>query len=74
MDYIYRWHLQRGKSADAYFWQIVVVVAHGIYKPMEQLDIRNELTKDEIASIERRAAAWLEARGYKYRRPARPRR
>jgi len=68
VDYLYWWHLQRGKSADAYFWQIVVLVMHRSYEPV-RLDLRNNLTKNEIASIERRAATWLDAHGYKFRRP-----
>jgi uncharacterized protein len=67
--YLARWHIRHGKATDAYFWQLIDAVMEGTNRMMGSPDIRKKLTKEQIASVERRAAAWLEAHGYKFRRP-----
>jgi len=67
--YLARWHIRRGKATEAAFWQMIAAVMEGTNRMMVWPDTRKKLTKDEIKSVERRAVKWLEARGYKFRRP-----
>jgi hypothetical protein len=68
------WYRNQGNAEKAYYWEIIVDIAWGRSRLSIWPDIRNKLTKDQIAATERRAAAWLAARGHKYRRLDPPRR
>lgn len=59
-----QYHLQYGSHAKAYFWKLVL---GGLSKqrPMGQPPVTDRFTKKQRADIERRAAAWLTARGVK---------
>jgi TPR repeat protein len=67
--YLGWWHIRNGKATDAYFWQIIDAVMGGHNRMMVWPDTRKKLTKEQIAAVERHAAAWLKARGYAFRRP-----
>ena len=60
-----QYHLQYGSVADRYYWKLV---SDGLFQhrsPMSTPPVTDRLSKTQRIDIERRAAAWLTARGVK---------
>ena len=60
-----RWHRDQGELSEGYFWELVVGGIFGERGPRTLPPISKRLSKRKRAEIERRAAAWLTARGIK---------
>jgi len=60
-----RWYRNQGLFAEGYFWDLVVAGIFGEAGPRILPPISERLTKRQRADVERRAAAWLKARGVK---------
>jgi len=63
--YLQQFHMQYGSHAKAYFWKLILDGLSEQRMPMGQPPVTDGFTKKQRADIERRAAAWLTARGLK---------
>ncbi|HUT51240.1 MAG TPA: hypothetical protein VM325_18065 [Alphaproteobacteria bacterium] len=57
------YHWRYGTKAEQYYWELITAALMKSRLPMAAPNIRDELTKKQRTDVERRAAAWLKARG-----------
>jgi TPR repeat protein len=60
-----RWYRDQGELPEGYFWDLVVGGVFGERGPRILPPISKRLSKQQRVDVERRAAAWLTARGIK---------
>jgi len=60
---LFRYHDRYGPITDAYFWDLVFGALTKTHPLVSTPPLRDELTTKQRLDVERRAAAWLRARG-----------